>query len=537
MLSKADFQQAIADTIGAYPDLAVRYHASDPIVLQHLEAIATMLAMTSQMIDVARGEVFLKARDATIRADAAMRGIVPKAKPAEVLITVQNRGRVSVAISTNRLLLDNRGRTWIVTAGANILAGESGEIRAEQRYTYNLTYTVTADEPFHAVEIPSKQEDGQTLMALSVSDSTGDLDWADHYTNVFPEDRIYHVEADDRQRYYIRFGMRDVVGIQPNEGDVFTIRADYTFGDVRPDVGSRFAFDALIDPNEAFIVMEMRELRVRGHSPMGVDVLRMLARYPSIYNYDAVFLGEFDFLIWRHFPDLKFLSVWNERIEERVRGVSTRNINTLFIAVVGADGREPAVIFNAPCNITYFYHDSVAIETPECRLHYLGEPDLNVDGTWYLGGYQRYNNGIEIPENDWTELQHAIREVVRRADDSYRVKFITPIVDIQDWTIGAFIGASYIPETVEDKIRASLVEKFGEVAMKRGQVKIPIQEVYAHLRYTVPEIADPGADIQVTLEPPPARFLPERWSFVTEDSISITVSSANIASAQWGFGY
>ena len=84
MLTKADFQRAIRDSISSYPAIAPLYQAGDPRVLQHLDAMATMLAMFSAQLETAMSEPFEKTRDATVLADAAMRGIVRKATPARV---------------------------------------------------------------------------------------------------------------------------------------------------------------------------------------------------------------------------------------------------------------------------------------------------------------------------------------------------------------------------------------------------------------------------------------------------------------------
>ena len=82
MLTKADFQRAIRDSISSYPAIAPLYQSGDPRVLQHLDAMATMLAMFSAQLETAMSEPFEKTRDTTVLADAAMRGIVRKATPA-----------------------------------------------------------------------------------------------------------------------------------------------------------------------------------------------------------------------------------------------------------------------------------------------------------------------------------------------------------------------------------------------------------------------------------------------------------------------
>lgn len=494
MLNKVDFQRAIRETIDNYPDLAIRYRAGDPIILQHLEAIATMLSMVSQSIDVARSEVFEKSRDATILADAAMRGIVPKAKPARVEILVANKSASGVRIEAGRLLQDSRGRPWVVMAGVDVPGAGSATIQAEQRTRVSTTHTVERDEPFHAVEIKTTLADGQTLAALSVADDQGEWAFSDRYTNVGPGDRVYHVEADDRQRVYVRFGMRDVVGVQPGVGAVLALRADYTHGDVTPALGSPFAFESVQTPVDAFLGLTMQAMVINGQDPISMDVLRTLARYPSVYNGSAVFLGEFDFLIRRKFPALRFLSVWNEALEERVRGPSLDNINTLFVAVMGEDGLEPAL-------------------------------DLEESA----GGH-----GAVIPETEWTDLHRSIREAIARADDSYRVRFITPVRTPQTWAVQALVGSAYLSDTVARRLREAVISRYNISSMRHGRASVPIQEVYAYLREQVPEIAEPGTDINVIL-PDTGIGVPEAWKFVTPDTLTVSVTSAGIAAPPFGW--
>lgn len=494
MLTKADFQRAIRETIDNYPDLAIRYRASDPIILQHLEAIATMLAMVSQSIDVARSEVFEKSRDATVMADAAMRGIVPKARPARVEILVTNKSANGGRIEAGRLLQDSRGRPWVVLAGADIPGEGTAAIRAEQRTRVSTVHTVERDEPFHAVEIKTALADGQKLAALSVADDQGEWTFADRYTNVGPGDRVYHVEADDRQRVYVRFGMRDVVGVQPAVGTSLTLRADYTHGDVTPALGSPFAFESVQTPVDAFLSLSMQAMASSGQDPITLDAMRVLARYPSVYDANAVYLGEFDFLVRRHYPDLRFLSVWNERLEERARGASVDNINTLFIACQGADAVEPVRVAD-----------------------------------------EATTQGTQIPESQWTELQRAIRDTIARADDSYRVRFITPLQVPQVWRIEALIGSAYLPDVVAQRLREAILSRYGIDSMRQGGAAIPIQEVYAHLRRSVPEIAEPGADINVILPDPTGESVPEIWRFVTSDTLTVTVSAASVTPPAWGW--
>ena len=60
----------------------------------------------------------------------------------------------------------------------------------------------------------------------------------------------------------------------------------------------------------------------------------MLSRYAALYDHNAVYLSDFDYLVRRYHGDsINFLAVWNEQIHEQTYGYSVANINKLFIAV------------------------------------------------------------------------------------------------------------------------------------------------------------------------------------------------------------
>ena len=98
MYTKEDFMKAIEEEALKNELTAALYYAGDPRFLQMQGAIAQMLAMYSQQIEVAMQEPFLKSRDATVLADAAMKGLIFTAKPATVRIKAINSGNVPVRI-------------------------------------------------------------------------------------------------------------------------------------------------------------------------------------------------------------------------------------------------------------------------------------------------------------------------------------------------------------------------------------------------------------------------------------------------------
>jgi hypothetical protein len=497
MLTKSDFQRAISDSIASYPSIALLHQAGDPRIMQHLDAIATMLAMLSAQIETAMTEPFEKVRDATVLADAAMRGIVLKGRPARARVRATNTGSSPFTVESGRTLLDSAGLLWRIETQAVVPAGGDAVFEASQVRSVTIAHTVSDTRPFYAIEVPPA-DDGSHLSAIAVSDVDGSYDYRDRYVNTAPGDRVFHVEADDRQRIYVRLGYDGVVGVQPRDGESINLSVFYTAGEVSPAYGSPFSFGYLGSPAEAAIEMQMDALLVAGQNPMPMSALRDLARYPSVYDSNAVFLGEFDFLVRRNFPTLQFLSVWNESAEEQARGPSIENINTLFVACLSGEGGEAVLAENDP-----------------------GAPVAPT----------------AIDDGDLTGTQRAIKAAILAADDSYRVRFFTPVASKIHMSISARVSTSYVASDVRQKIANTLLAEFGpaSVASRRGRQRPLYQRVYALLRKQVTALSDGEADLAVNIvEPASLLARPEMWRYLDSDTLSVTVETANIVTPSWG---
>lgn len=495
MLTKADFQQAIRDSVANFPAIAPLYQAGDPRVLQHMDAMATMLAMLSAQIEAAQAEPFEKVRDATVLADAAMRGIIRKGAPARVRLRADNKGAAPYSLQSGRTLLDSSGRAYRVETFVVVPANGTATFEALQLTTTAITHTVADSEPFYAIEVPAAEDDSY-VCSIAVSDADGDFEYRDRYVNTTAGERVFHVEADDRQRIYARFGFDGVVGVQPKDGAVVTLTVGYTAGDIQVTTGSPFAFEYLTAPAESQVELRMDAMLVAGQNPMPMSALRDLARYPSVYDSNAVFLGEFDFLVRRRFPDLKFLSVWNEAAEEAARGANVANINTLFVACLSPTLAETVLVAANP-------------NAPQA-------PTV-------------------IAEANLTAAQRAIRELIQSADDSYRVRFYTPIRAPIAVAITATVPTSYIADDVRNKIVEAILLEYGEQAMasRRGRNQPLYQNIYALLRRKVEALGVGAADLQVTIAAPATANRPELWRYVSAASLTVTVTTANIVTPSW----
>lgn len=497
MLTKADFQKAIRDSINAYPNVAPLFQAGDPRIMQHLDAMATMLSMLSAQVETAQAEPFEKARDSTVLADAAMRGIVRKGKPARVRLRAINTGSDPFTVESARTLLDASGLAWRVETAATVEPGGSATFEASQISSIRVRHIVRGTEPFYAIQVPAPGDDSY-LCAIAVSDVDGAFEHRDRYVNTDVDERVFHVEADDQQRVYVRFGFDGVVGVQPKDGAEIDLTVFYTAGEVSPAYGSPFSFEYLGAPAEAAITMSMDALLVAGQNPMPMAVLRDLARYPSVYDNNAVFLGEFDFLVRRKFPTLKFLSVWNESAEEQARGPSFDNINALFVACLSSDGGE--------------------------QVRHEDDPDTPVAP-------------LVIEGDSLTATQQEIKAAILAADDSYRVHFFTPVRSKIRMTINARVSTSYVASDVKEKITEALLTEFGQdsAAARRGRQRPLYQRVYALLRKKVQALSDGEADLTVNIvEPASLLARPEMWRYLDHDTLAVNVETVNIVTPSWG---
>lgn len=499
MLTKGDFQAAIRDSIANYPALGPLYQASDPRLLQPLDAMATMLAMLSAQVEAALSEPFEKSRDATILADAALRGIVMKGTPARVRVRAKNKSRLACLLESGRVIVDSSGASYWVETSASAAAQGEATIEATQVRSVTISHQVTDSEPFYAIEIPPS-DNGDHLASVSVQDDQGPYEFRDRYVNVAAGDRVFHVEADDRQRVYVRFGYKGVVGVQPPDGATIQMVVRYTAGHITPVAGSPFAFEYLngASPAEPMIELSLEAVLVPGRDPVPISTLADLARYPSVYDGNAVFLGEFDFLVRRNFPDLQFLSVWNESAEEVVRGASLDNINTLFVACVSAAGGESVIEEDDP-------------RSPAAPML--------------------------IDDADLTGTQQQIRATILAADDSYRVRFYTPVKSRIGLQLSARIPSSYVAYDVRQQIAEVILGEFGPASAgsRRGRNHPLYQRIYALLRQRVPALADGNADLIVHIDEPSDMLRRcELWRFATEDSISVSVATTNTLTPSWG---
>jgi len=457
--TKNEFIQLAVNEIASYPALAKRYQIGDPLITQAIAAQAAMLADVANQIEVTTGETWLKARDVTVKADASVKGVLPFGTPCIAQITVKNTGASKISILAGRVLRDQSGRMWVVSTGADILAGATLTIMARQVQLRTVTHTVGQNMPFYTIELAAP--DLGYIAELAVNG----WQYTPEFCNVEPGAQIYHIRTDENQVLSIQFGVNNTAGLQPSVGQQIEISIYDTEGDISPTVGMAFYFEYNLATES--VLMTLMQVTQAGAAPMDINTMREVCSYPGIYSENAVFLSNFDFLVRKKISPVTFLSIWNEAREEEVRGADMLNINKLFVAVNKAN---------------------------------------TVDAT----------------------LQARITNIIKTADDSYRLKFVAVVEVVIPVKITLYVPSTYDAAAVKQSVMTLMLANYGRTSAwaQRGEAKILKKDLYDLFRANVPALTQKVADISIDSVGDDTALLPEHFRYVTAESLDVVTVGA-----------
>lgn len=464
MKTKDDYLERAKAVIAEYPKAALAYQVRDPRLMALLESMATMLALHSMEQDTAAMEPWTKARDVTVLADAAAKGVLPFGTPMQVALSVQNATDNPFTILTGRRLMDQQGRLYVVTVGATVPASGAAVVTAIQQTSSTLTHAVTANEPFYRIEVPAP-EIGH-IAEVRVADALGNsFTYTPEFTNVEVEQRVFHLESDENRTLAVVFGADAIGGYQPGVGDVLTVTTLVTEGDVSLSEGAQFVFEHAATPAEAGAKIVLTEVTAPGAAPMDIATLREITSYPSLYDGSAVYNGNFDFLLRRNLSPFRFLAVWNEQREEAVRGASVDHMNRLFVAAV-KDGVSDAT------------------------------------------------------------LQADVTRVIMAADDSYRLKWVAVEEVAVPVSVTLRVPDVYDSAAVEQQAREIVLAEYGRDSAwaKRGSGRVLYKRVTKLLTDGIQACQAEDADVLVTVNDSET-ILPETYRYVSVESLTIVVEN------------
>lgn len=467
MKTKKAFQEAMAAEISNYPMAATLYKARDPSLLASLQAMATMLAMASAEQDVAAAEPFTKARDVTVLADAAAKGVLPFGLSARMSLAVTNNNATPFLIATGRTLMDTQGRLYVVEAGITLPAGGSDSVTVIQRSERSFEHSVTLTQPFYQIEVTAADE-GKSITEVRLFDADDlEFEYRAEYVNITDGQQCFNLQSDENRRLLVEFGAEGLAGYQPEAGETFTVKVYDCEGEVSLSSGSQFVFEYTGNSaTESQVSMVLDQILEAGRGVLDMGTLREISRYPSIYDISAVYLGNFDFLVRRNLAPFRFLSIWNEQTEEEARGADVDNINTLFVSALKDDV-------------------------------------------------------------DDSDLFSQIKTLILNADDSYRVRQVAVIETEIPVTIMAKVHAVYDFQQVEDQIREQVLGSYGRDSdfSKSGQNRVLYRKIYSLLTANIPALQGELADLEVSVTDTDT-IMPEHFRYVSDSSLTVTVEQA-----------
>jgi hypothetical protein len=324
--TKDEFLQDAVNDIASYPTIAARFQIGDPMIMQGLASMASMLAHLDLQVEITAGEPFTKARDVTVRADAAVKGILPFGTPSIAAIKVTNGSLESVRVLAGRVLQDAAGRYWLVMSGVDLLPGNVGYMTAKQVSSRTFTHQVAVNVPFYTIALADAD------IGYIASVLVDRFEYSTNFANIEDGEKVYNIKSDETSALSLQFGIAGLSGYQPAIGEQITITVHDTEGAVVLAEGLKFYFEYTGGASDALVVMELSEVIQTGANPMDIATMREVCSYPGIYDDSAVFGSNFDFVVRKDISPVTFLSIWNEAREEEIRGYSLDNINTLYVA-------------------------------------------------------------------------------------------------------------------------------------------------------------------------------------------------------------
>lgn len=457
-ISKEKFISEGVAELSRSPAMAARYQAGDPMVVQPLAAMAAMLARMSEFVSVASMEQFTMARDSTVLADSAAKGIIRYGTPTEALARVTNPAPSALTIATGRQLLDQQGRRWVVMRGAVIPASGEGLVYVQQISRRTIEHTIAQHKAFYAIEVPAP------AIGYLASVSVDGYSYQPSFSNTKPGDAVYSLKLNEQQTLCVQFGLADVAGMQLDAGAGVVLRVTDTEGAIDDVLGSALEFEYLNGASEAGVKLVIESVEVQGRNPMDVATLREMSRYPSLYDEDAVYLGDFDALVRRKLGPFDFLSVWNEQKQEEAVGPSLDWVSGMFVAA------------------------------------------------------------RKIGTSDET-LRAKIAQTILAADDGYVIHHIDVVDAPVTVDITAYVNPVYDTEQVRQDIVRVMLENYGPESewATRGNNKLLQLPVFNRLRQNIEALQDEQANLQMEVTESVERLMPWHFRRLTAETLSVTV--------------
>lgn len=485
MSERNNILESIGSHINDYPEVAERWRAGDPTVRAMLTSIVEAAVFLKRDNDVNAIEPFIKSKNRTIIADAINKGILPVATPCQYNITIESSAKNTITLSQGRLIEDGTGRQWRLLAAVTLGAGEVKKVLVEQSIINRTLVTVPVNEPFYTLALATT--DDAYFSAIGVTNTTiGEVyQHSPKFMNASIGQPVYTLQSDNLTNINLIFGATGRAGKTVQAGEVYEIAITQCYGEVDPTTLRQASLNELLISDESKLSLYFKDgdMIRAGANPLTINQLRLLASFPSMYDRNAVFMGNFTFLVMQHFMSrLNYMAIWNETTHERYYGASLDNINHLNLTII---------------------------------------PRLNTD--------------VEK-----AQLITDIQQLVARADSLLdgRVRVMSAIERPYQITITGRLAAVHDMDSVRIQIKELLLENYGKGSLAANHHNADgfnLQEVSTRLRNKVVAFQDRISDFTVSGEDVAQNPIkPHEWAFLSDASITINLTrTADSGNAIW----
>jgi hypothetical protein len=485
MLERARILESINSNINDYPEVAERWRAGDPTVRAMITSIVEAVVFLKRDNDVNAVEPFIKSKNRTIIADAINKGILPVATPCQHQLTVESAAASTLTLSQGRLVEDGTGRQWRLMAALTLTAGETKTVLVEQSVINRVSMTVPINEPFYSVVL-STTDDAYFSGINVINTTTGEIyRHTPKFMNAAINEPAYTLQSDNLTDINVIFGATDRAGKTVQAGEVYEFAITQCYGEVDPSSLKQAALSQIVvsDDSKLNLYFKAGDMVRVGTNPLTINQLRLLASFPAMYDRNAVFMGNFTFLVMQQFMSrFNYMSIWNETTQERYYGADLDNINHLNLAVVA-----------------------------------------NSDNASEKAG-----------------LITDIKQLVARADSLLegRVRVMAVVERPYQINITGRLAAVHDMDSVRVQIKELLLAGYGKgslAAIHHNADGFNLQEIATRLRGNISAFQDRISDFTVSGEDVAATPVkPHEWAFLNETSITINLTrTADSGNAIW----
>ena len=484
MSERNNILASINSHINDYPEVAELWRAGDPTVRAMLTSIVEAVIYLKRDNDVNAIEPFIKSKNRTIIADAINKDILPVATPCRYKLTVENAASVTQTLSQGRLIEDGTGRRWRLLASITVNPGQSKTVLAEQSTINQVTMIIPINEPFYTVRLSTTDEAFFCAIGIVNTTTNEAYEHTPRFMNAGINKPSYTLKSDNLTDIEVIFGASDRAGKTVQAGESYEFSITQTYGEIELSSLRQAALSEIYSNDESRLNLFFKagDIVRAGANPLSINQLRLLASFPAMYDQNAVFMGNFTFLIMRHFMNrFNYMAVWNETIQERYYGAALDNINYLNLAVVA-----------------------------------------------------KGDNAEQL------QLVTDIKQLIARADSLLEGRIRVRQVSARPYriTITGRLAAVHDIDSVRVQIRELLLSEYGEgslAAIHHNADGFNQQEIATRLRSSISAFQDRISDFTVTGEDVAVQPVkPHEWAYLDDTSITINLTrTADSGNAIW----